>query len=98
MTHHLGLIPLGGMTFGLELHTGISDVLAIDIGKHGRRLDTGILKTLKHVDHIGGMHATRTCTAGEEVVGVLAKESDGLDVSLPRQGAVVFQEYDTLAG
>ena len=79
LTHHLSLEPLGGMTLGLEFYAGIGDVFAVDVGELGRRLDASVLKALEHVDHIRGMHTAGTGTTGEEVVGVLSEEGDGLD-------------------
>ena len=98
LAHHLGLVPLGGMTLSLELHAGIGDVFAVDIGQGCARLDASVLQTLEHIDDIRRMDASRACAAGKEVVGVLAKQSDGLDIAFPRQGAVVLQEHDALAG
>ena len=97
LTHHLCLEPLCRMTLGLEFHTGIVDVLTIDIGKGLARLDTSILQTFKHVNHVGGMNTARAYAAGKEVVAVFTKQSHRLDI-FPRQGAVVLQQHDTFGG
>ena len=98
LAHHLGLEPFGRMALGLELHAGIGDILTVDVGEGRRGLDASVLEALEHIDHVRGMDAAGARTAGEEVVGVLAEEGDGLDAVLPGQGAVVLEEDDALGG
>ena len=97
LAHHLHLEPLGRVTLGLEFYFGIFDIFAIDIGERKCRADAGILQTFEHVDDIGRMNTTRTCTTAEEVVGVLAKQGNGLNGAvLPRQYSVVLEQHNTL--
>ena len=94
--HLLSLEPFGGMALVLELHAGIVDILAVDVGQRLRRLDAGILQTLHHIDHVRSMYTARAYAAGQEVVAVLAEECHIPDV-LPGQGTVVLQQHDALA-
>ena len=87
------------MALGLELHLGIFDVFAIDISECGRRADAYILQSFQHVNHIRGVNTARTCSAREEIVGVLAKQGNRFDyIFLPRQCAVILQKNDTFGG
>ena len=94
--HLLSLEPLGGMALVLELHAGIVDILAVDVGQRLRRLDAGILQTLHHIDHVRSMYTARAYAARQEVIAVLAEECHLLEV-LPGQGTVVLQQHDALA-
>ena len=95
------------MTLGLELQAGKVVVFAIDVSQGLRCADASILQTLHQVDDIGGVHTARACAAREQVIGVLAKEGDGLDLSVfPRQTRCLYivrctgcilQQHNTLA-
>ena len=85
------------MALCLELHSGIGDIFAVDVGEGLTRLDTGVLQAFQHINHIRRMHTARTCTAAEEVVTILAEQRHTLDI-LPRQCSVVLQQHDTLVG
>ena len=93
------LEPFARMTLSLELHFGIFDIFTIDIRHRFCRSNTCILQAFQHVDNIRGMNATRTRTTREELIAVLAKQGYRLDgTRLPRQCAIILQQYNTLCG
>ena len=87
------------MTLGLEFHSCKGDILTIDIRECLARLDAGILQTFQHVNHVRWVYTTRTSTTAQEVVRVLAKQGNSLNLPvLPWQCTVVLQQYYTLVG